>query len=100
MKVELFKEFYQFRTKDFRQHGDNIQAAIHLDDQDVAVFTSGIEDLVLSFTDSEGAATNMCMVHIDPKKGSGDKKDVLLGPHMWKVILQCVVSGYGETENC
>ena len=52
--------------KDFRQHGDNIQAAIHLDDQDFALFTSGINDLVLTFTDNEGEATNMCMVHIDP----------------------------------
>ena len=65
MKVELFKNFCQFRTKDFRQHGDNIQAAIHLDEQDFALFTNG-SNLVLSFTDNEGEATNMCMVHIDP----------------------------------
>ena len=66
MKWELLKESCQFRTKDFRQHGDNIQAAIRLDDQDLALLSAGISDLELSFTDNEGEATNMCMVHIDP----------------------------------
>ena len=66
MKWELFKKSCQFRTKGFRQHGDNIRAAIYFEDQEFAMFTSGIEKLVLSFTDNEGEATNMCLVHIDP----------------------------------
>ena len=66
MKWELFKKSCQFRTKDFRQHGDNIRAAIHFEDQEFAMFTSGIENLVLPFTDNEGEATNICLVHIDP----------------------------------
>ena len=66
MKWELFKKSCQFRTKNFRQHGDNIRAAIHFEDQEFAMFTSGIESLVLSFTDNEGEATNICLVHIDP----------------------------------
>ena len=65
MKWELFKKSCQFRTKNFRQHGDNIRAAIHFEDQEFAMFTSGIENLVLSFTDNEGEATNICLVHID-----------------------------------
>ena len=94
MKWELLKESCQFRTKDFRQHGDNIQAAIRLDDQDLALFSAGISDLELSFTDNEGEATNMCMVHIDPK----DKKDIALMPHMWRVVLKCDTTGCGETD--
>ena len=66
MKWELFKKSCQFRTKNFRQHGDNIRAAIHFEDQEFAMFTCGIENLVLSFTDNEGEATNICLVHIDP----------------------------------
>ena len=67
-----------------------------MDGQEVAMFANGIKDLVLSFTDNEGGATNMCMVHIDPK----DKKEIMLGPHMWRVVLKCDTTGYGETENC
>lgn len=64
--VTCAKKSCQFRTKNFRQHGDNIRAAIHFEDQEFAIFTSGIKNLVLSFTDNEGEATNMCLVHIDP----------------------------------